>query len=193
MRTCIKHVHKQRTQQTYTCEYTYNCTHAEARTKNTCAWVVSQGHLGCLWGPRGMILRDFLDASAWHRGSLPAPLRGISGASGGFFGASGRPPGESSGHVGSQTAEDKAPRPFLERSWGSLGAPLGPAWGSLRSSWRSLGPFWDPLGPSWGCPKPSWDLLGRLLGLFGRSDIEGSEYSKNIRTFSEPRARFARA
>ena len=165
MRACMHHVHKQRTRQTYTCVYTYNCTHAEARTNNTCAWVVSQGHIGCLWGPRGMILRDFMDASAWPRGSLPAPLGGISGASGGFFGASRRPPGESSGHVGSQTAEDKAPRPFLERSWNSLGARLGLTEVALEVPWAVLGPSWAVLGLSeavLGPPSAPPGALGAL-------------------------------
>ena len=112
-----------------------------------------------------MILRDFLDASAWPRGSLPAPLGGISGASEGFFGASRRPPGESSGHVGSQTAEDKAPRPFLERSWNSLGARLGLTEVALEVPWAVLGPSWAVLGLSEAVLGPPWAPLGALGAL----------------------------
>ena len=104
------------------------------------------------------------------------PLRGLEGASrrllgasreplGVFFGASRRPPGESSGHVGSQTAEDKAPRPFLERSWNSLGARLGLTEVALEVPWAVLGPSWAELGLSEAVLGPPWAPLGALGAL----------------------------
>ena len=101
------------------------------------------------------------------------PLRGLEGASRRLLGFSREPLGVSlerpgdfpesrSGHVGSQTAEDKAPRPFLERSWNSLGARLGLTEVALEVPWAVLGPSWAVLGLSEAVLGPPWAPLGDL-------------------------------
>ena len=80
-------------------------------TNNTCAWVVSQGRLGCLSGPRGVIIRGLLEASA-------EPLRGLSGPFGDFSGASGGRVLETSGGVLGAT------RPKVVTFPGTLLAPF---------------------------------------------------------------------
>ena len=98
-------------------------------------------------------------------------------ASGGLLGASCKLPGGSWGHAGSHTLQENTPQPFLAISWGPLGAPWGPSWGSLGQSGAPIGPSWRPLGQYW----PSWSSLERLLGRRVRCEDAHSEYTKNIR------------
>ena len=55
----------------------------------------------------------------------------------------------------------------MVRSWGRIGAILGPSWAVLGPSWAMLELSWSRLGSSWAVLGPSSAVLGPSWGLLG--------------------------